>query len=502
MKEPAGKRAFVSYVHENDDLVDELCGVLEAAGIPFWRDRNDLGPGDLWREEIREAIRNGSLVFLACFSAEQVARESSHMNEELTLAVEEFRRMPPGRKWLIPIRFDDTPLPDWDLGAGIRLDDLNYVDLFGSAKVANAASLVTTIHRLMGDRQLSAASAMAAVEQASDANRVDLVRSLTKQMVLDPTRRIDLDELVTKQVHAVTSVIKGEKFGVGPLGGTNLEMEAAVARRAIETWKLGEPFLASLQIAARFSSADDLVPWSTGIRTFVEASNRTVGGYDALNDLRHLPGAFAIFTAGIAAVSSRKWDSLRALVVTSSVPNRYDSSPMALLEATDPHRAFGHSGTTDAMLAYAARMGVTIDDVVTELGTNKHMSKGNAAPFQWFYHVLHPLFADQWPDDDSWGTQFNRAEVFLGLLAEDAFLRVPVAEGRRRYRRSHWIGRAADRMWGSDGGPVHDWAHEIERDGAAWAPLHAGLFGGEVDRATAAVSSYATAFDQVASQRW
>ncbi|MGH3735650.1 MAG: toll/interleukin-1 receptor domain-containing protein [Micromonosporaceae bacterium] len=86
MSDQEGKHVFVSYVREDSDAVDELCAVLEAAQIPYWRDRKDLGPGDAWKAKIRSAIRDGSLVFLACFSDNSRAKKKSYMNEELTLA--------------------------------------------------------------------------------------------------------------------------------------------------------------------------------------------------------------------------------------------------------------------------------------------------------------------------------------------------------------------------------------------------------------------------------
>jgi hypothetical protein len=65
---PQGKRVFISYVHQNAAEVDKLCEVLESASIPYWRDKNDLGPGDEWKVKIREAIRTDTVIFLACFS--------------------------------------------------------------------------------------------------------------------------------------------------------------------------------------------------------------------------------------------------------------------------------------------------------------------------------------------------------------------------------------------------------------------------------------------------
>src|SRR6185369_11803800 len=121
----------------------------------------------VWKAKIREAIRGGSLVFLACFSDNSRAKDKSYMNEELTLAIEEYRKMPPGRTWLIPVRFDSGDLPEWDLGVGRVLSDLNHVDLFGPAHVAQAALLVTTIHGVMGQKQLGPAAVLEAVERAT-----------------------------------------------------------------------------------------------------------------------------------------------------------------------------------------------------------------------------------------------------------------------------------------------------------------------------------------------
>lgn len=82
------KHAFISYVKEDKEEVDRLCRILDRSGVPYWRDRKDLAPGDAWKAKIREAIRSGSLIFLACFSENSRARDKSYMNEELSLAVD------------------------------------------------------------------------------------------------------------------------------------------------------------------------------------------------------------------------------------------------------------------------------------------------------------------------------------------------------------------------------------------------------------------------------
>jgi len=70
--------AFISYVREDSRRADQLQRILEAAGIPVWRDTADLWPGQDWRANIRRAITNDALVFLACFSQLSLSRSRSY----------------------------------------------------------------------------------------------------------------------------------------------------------------------------------------------------------------------------------------------------------------------------------------------------------------------------------------------------------------------------------------------------------------------------------------
>lgn len=141
--------AFLSYVREDSAGVDRLQAALRDAGIPVWLDRSDLWPGEDWQAKIREAITDDALVFIACFSANSLARIKSYQNEELTLAVEQLRRRQPDVPWLIPVRFDDCGIPDRDIGGGRRLSSLQRVDLFGDGFDAGAARLVAAIRRIL-----------------------------------------------------------------------------------------------------------------------------------------------------------------------------------------------------------------------------------------------------------------------------------------------------------------------------------------------------------------
>ena len=146
---PSEGHAFISYVREDSGEVDALQKMLEAAGIPVWRDTSSLWPGEDWRAKIRGAISRDALVFVACFSSHSAARSKSYQNEELLLAIEQLRRRQPDDPWLIPVRFDDCKVPGFDLGADRTLASIQRADLFGANREIEGRRLVEAVQRLI-----------------------------------------------------------------------------------------------------------------------------------------------------------------------------------------------------------------------------------------------------------------------------------------------------------------------------------------------------------------
>jgi uncharacterized protein with LGFP repeats/transcriptional regulator with XRE-family HTH domain len=143
---------FVSYVREDTPAVDRLQARLEAADVRVWRDVDDVWPGQDWRAEIRRAINENSLVFLACFSSSSQARTLTYQRAELGLAIEQFRLRNPDVPWLIPVRLDECEIPDLDIGAGRTLAWIQRVDLFGARAEDNAGRLVMTVQQILRNR--------------------------------------------------------------------------------------------------------------------------------------------------------------------------------------------------------------------------------------------------------------------------------------------------------------------------------------------------------------
>jgi TIR domain-containing protein len=148
MEPVAAGHAFISYAHEDMDQVDGLCNFLSSQGIAIWRDRDRLWPGDDWQAQISRAIKNHALAFVACFSDKSVAKTRGWQNEEIRLAVTEYRQRQPDRPWIFPVRFSQVELPEFDLDATRALRSLHCADLFGLERDLQLARLAQAIARV------------------------------------------------------------------------------------------------------------------------------------------------------------------------------------------------------------------------------------------------------------------------------------------------------------------------------------------------------------------
>ena len=122
-------RVFISYLKENVELIEKLVEGLEIHGVDVWIDYKSLKPGVRWKDAIGKEIKTGDY-FIACFSQEYHNKSKSYMNEELIIALEEIRLRKIDDVWFIPIRLDDSKIPDRVIGAGETLNSLQRIDLF------------------------------------------------------------------------------------------------------------------------------------------------------------------------------------------------------------------------------------------------------------------------------------------------------------------------------------------------------------------------------------
>lgn len=120
--------AFISYMRQDQDLVDRLYRSLREAEVHVWLDRDSIAPGEYWNTSLRTAITRGSF-FIACFSDAYYKRPETYMREEVALAASVLSA---GRdsSWFLPIRLTNVEIPDLPIGRHGTLRNIQWLDLF------------------------------------------------------------------------------------------------------------------------------------------------------------------------------------------------------------------------------------------------------------------------------------------------------------------------------------------------------------------------------------
>ena len=168
------------------------------------------------------------------------------------------------------------------------------------------------------------------------------------------------------------------------------------------------------------------------------------------------PALLAMYAAGIAMVARHEYAGLRD-VLALDVNTGHERHP--LLEALSPN-------------------GVLADGIAKELrgdGRRWHTPASDE-----LHEALRKPFSDLIPSDDEYADIFDRFEYLLSLAEADWWITfgkwARFSGGRFAWRR----------VPGSPGWLPDMVAAELERDGTAWPPLSAGMFGGDIERLRAA----------------
>ena len=484
------KKVFISYVKEDSAHVDELCKVLKVAGVPYWRDREALAPGDAWRDKIREAIRQESMVFLACFSDNSNAKLKSYMNEELTLAVEEYRQIAPDQTWIIPIRFDDVQLPKWELSTGRTLSDINYVNFFGDSKLTAASELTQKLGKLMGINPPDPRQIQATIENENAEERAIHLKRLTKNMLLDPQKQIELDDLVSNEIKRLLDILN-ETEPDEQYNQLRKSSERVIftAERAEYLAQISAPFCETLQVATQWGNPEQITPWSEGILTLVRAANEKKSRHEPLNHLRHIPSVVAILTSAITATYKSKWTNLKKLVCQSDSNETQEQkfpTPIPILNLTNPQVIMDRKVANTILLAEMKK--ITLQEAA-----NRETPNFDAPEANWVYHTLRPWFNDLIPSQKDYDYTFDQAEVMIGTLSllrftqrgKDIFQIIQTEEEQEEsfysIPRTHWIGRA--QRWAEYDNNTLTPIEIFTRNGLMgqkkqWPPLKDGLFMG------------------------
>jgi hypothetical protein len=118
------KNIFISYAREDQDIALRLYSDFMSAGLKPWIDKENLLPGQNWKQTITKAIAESSY-FIALLSTNSVSKKG-YIQKELKIAFDVWSELPPSTIFIIPVRIEDCePLYD-------ELLHLHWADLFPS----------------------------------------------------------------------------------------------------------------------------------------------------------------------------------------------------------------------------------------------------------------------------------------------------------------------------------------------------------------------------------
>lgn len=481
---------FISYVREDEQKVTRLEKLLREAGIEVWRDTTDLWPGMDWRGEIRRAITDDALVFLACFSANSVQKVKSGQNEEFVLAIDELRRRRPDQPWLIPVRFDNVEIPDQDIGGGRTLRSYQWIDLIGD-DWDQAGRLVASIVRILEP---------SAPAPTVPADRRNLDADL-KRAMRDPVGDITFHDLIMPIADTAAAQLADEER----FPSTSNELTGPAAQAGLWVSSLVDQYMNILDepIQVMITSGQ----WATEphlrhLTRFIERLGPAApdgAGMVVLTSLRWFPVLPLLYAGALAATSAANYEALRAITVDPKVRDFHDGR-VPLIARSHPWRAFQHFELVPQILALQAGG----EDVTAEVAEGlRTKQRGNRyTPVSDFLHdTLRGRFRSTVPNDEDYSELFDRTELLLDLIGLDLSDQL---KDERVYIDSPRLGRSTwrHRYINNDRTPENAILREVQAAASGWKPLAAGLFGRSMSRAIAAIERLGPELAEARSRRW
>ncbi len=109
MTQPRPLRVFLCHATEDKKEVRKLSQRLQADGIDVWLDEEKLLPGQEWRHEIPQAVRDSDII-LVCLSKQSTTKEG-YVQKEIALALDIADEKPENTIFIIPLKLEECNLP-------------------------------------------------------------------------------------------------------------------------------------------------------------------------------------------------------------------------------------------------------------------------------------------------------------------------------------------------------------------------------------------------------
>ncbi len=112
---------FLCHANEDKPRVSIFYQRLKKDGLNPWLDKENLLPGQHWREVIAKTIKKSS--FIIIFLSKTAVSKRGYVQKEFKLALDVLAEIPEDQIFIIPVRLEDCEIPE-------QFKDIHFVDLF------------------------------------------------------------------------------------------------------------------------------------------------------------------------------------------------------------------------------------------------------------------------------------------------------------------------------------------------------------------------------------
>ena len=284
-----------------------------------------------------------------------------------------------------------------------------------------------------------------------------------KVLLQDPSRAIQLDELVDRETEACFAKLTPEAFPVQRLEeGSQLE---ARLTRYVQVCSL---LMRLLVIGCAYGAESQARTW-TGIMRRIGRPSGEWGGSVAMLELRRIPAALMMYSGGLAAIARENWVNLASLATVPQLPTR-----------------IGEEEAAAALIAVAS-MAMRHEHALTLPGREQRRTPVSDWLFDQLKEPLRPLLRH----DEDYEQAFDRFEYLIAMVVSVQRQGGWVPPGRFAWR-------SAKRLRFNQSTIGSALRSELETLGPRWGPVQAGMF----RDSTQAMSALEAVERMISSSNW
>ena len=276
---------------------------------------------------------------------------------------------------------------------------------------------------------------------------------IVKEYIPDSRFRIRLDDLVTVEIRKLLSLTTDENFPVQTAGVSTNDF----AKRLNEYETIIKDIQSVLILLAHWGTEEHQPILRKILQRLVDNKQASDGKVVWLS-MRYYPSWLLLYSGGIAAISSGKYDNLFNILTAKIGPKYSGGQNIEIIKTV----------VEEALKLERTKIFKTLPGY----------ERNYVPKSEYLFKAVQPAIDDLLFLGNSYEAMFDRFEVILALVYADLNNIEPGhiwgPPGRFAYKH--------ERSSGHQGDPYYEIVKEAKSHGNNWAPLKAGFFGGSYER--------------------